>query len=200
MKAGTSTSTISAPASRSASKACSRRSTTSGLAPSGRSVIRPTRRPATPKSRCRVMSSGALADRRRVHRVVARDGLEQQRGIGDRGREGPDLVEAGRERHEPVATHRTVGRLDTDHAAQRCGLADRAAGVGTEAERRRTLRQPPLPIHRSSRRAPGSCRAGCGWGRTPSSRCSIPSRTRRGSSCRRSTAPASRSLVTTVAS
>ena len=37
---------------------------------------------------------------------------------------------------EPVARHRAVGRLHADDAAQRRGLADRAAGVGAERERR----------------------------------------------------------------
>ena len=37
---------------------------------------------------------------------------------------------------EPVARHRAVGRLHADDAAQRRGLAHRAAGVGAERERR----------------------------------------------------------------
>ena len=37
----------------------------------------------------------------------------------------------------------------------------------------------------TTHRAPSTCRAGCGWDRTPSSRSSCPWRTRRGSSSRR---------------
>ena len=77
----------------------------------------------------------ALADRGRVHRVVAGDRLEHERGVGDVVGERADLVEARRERDEPVAADRAVGGLDADDAAQRGGLADRAAGVGAEADR-----------------------------------------------------------------
>ena len=51
MNAGTCTSTTVAPAATSASNATSSRSSTSGSAPSGRSVMRPTRNPSTPWSR-----------------------------------------------------------------------------------------------------------------------------------------------------
>ena len=61
---------------------------------------------------------------------------EQQRRILDRARERPDLVERRGERHEAVAGNQAVGRLETHDAAERRGLADRAAGVGAERQRR----------------------------------------------------------------
>ena len=98
--------------------------------------MRPTRSPMTPKSSWLRDVERALADRCRVHRIVPRDHFEQERRIGDRVGERPDLVEAGREGDEPVAAHGAVGRLDPDHAAQRRGLADRTARVGSQAQRR----------------------------------------------------------------
>ena len=65
---------------------------------------------------------------------MAGDDVEEQRRVGDRRRERPDLVERAGERDQPVAGHPPVGRLDADRAAQRGGLADRAAGVGAQRE------------------------------------------------------------------
>ena len=77
-----------------------------------------------------------LGDRRGITRIVAADGLEQQRRVGDGGGERADLVEARRERDEPVAAHPPERRLHAHHAAQRRRLADGAAGVRTEARSR----------------------------------------------------------------
>ena len=57
-------------------------------------------------------------------------------GVGHSAGEGADLVERRGERHQAVARHPPVGGLQADDAAQRGGLADRAAGVGAERQRR----------------------------------------------------------------
>ena len=133
----------------------------------------------------------------RAHRAPARCGIDvesigswppitssSERGIGDRRAERTDLVEARRERDEPVAGDQPVGRLHADHAAERRGQADRAAGVGAERERQRSPRRPRPRCRPTTRRRLGWGRAGSRWARTPSSRSTSPSRTRRGSSCR----------------
>ena len=59
----------------------------------------------------------------------------EERGVLHRGGERPDLVERAGEGDQPVARDAAVGGLHPDHAAERGGLADRATGVGAEAER-----------------------------------------------------------------
>ena len=71
-------------------------------------------------------------ERGRVHLVAADDVREQQRRVADRAGERADLVERRRERDQPVARDRAVGRLHADDAAEGRGLADRAAGVAAE--------------------------------------------------------------------
>ena len=77
-------------------------------------------------------------DRRRggVALVAAGDRVEQRRRVADVAGERPDLVERRGERDDPVARHPAVGRLQPDDPGQRRRLADRAAGVGAERERR----------------------------------------------------------------
>ena len=113
--------------------------------------------------------------------------------------ERPDLVEAARERDQAVARDAPVRGLDADDAAERRGLPDRATGVGAERERREPGRDRRRPILRSSPPARGRCRAGCGSGRTPSSRWTSPSRTRRGWSSPTTMPPAAAMRSTTVA-
>ena len=84
----------------------------------------------------------------------------------------------------PYRRHDAVGGLHADDAAQRGRLADRAAGVGAQAERRRSRRPPPRRCRRWSRPGTRAGRAGCASARTPSSPSTSPWRTRRGSSCR----------------
>ena len=71
-----------------------------------------------------------------VARVAAEEHGGGEGGVLHRAREGADLVERRGEGDEAVAADPAVGRLQADHAAQRGGLADRAAGVGAEGERR----------------------------------------------------------------
>ncbi len=71
-----------------------------------------------------------------VHRVVPGDHRVQQRGVEHRARARAGLVERGGERDEPVARDRAVRRLHADGAGDGRGLADRAAGVGADRQRR----------------------------------------------------------------
>ena len=48
--------------------------------------------------------------------------------------ERPHLVQRRRERHQAVAAHPPVGRLQPHHAAERGRLADGAAGVGAQGD------------------------------------------------------------------
>ncbi len=146
MNAGTSTSTIVAPAAASASNACSVRSTTSGSAPSrqvGDAADAQTLDAAVEHGRSsRAAARGSTSSRSGRGRAMT---SQRERGVGDGVRERPDLVEAAGERDQPVAADAAVRRLDADHAAQRRRLADRAAGVGAERRAARTRRRPPPP-------------------------------------------------------
>ena len=101
---------------------------------------------------------------------------------------------------QAVARHAAVGRLQADDAAQRRRLTDRSAGVGAERQRRHARRHRRRRSAARCRPACGRAPTGCAPGRTPSSRSTSPSRTRRSWSCRRSTAPAASRRATTVAS
>ena len=78
--------------------------------------------------------------------------LETERGILDRSRERPDLIERRGERDEPEARDAAVGRLHPDDAAERGRLANRSAGVRSERDRRHARR------HRDRRSAARSAR------------------------------------------
>ena len=87
--------------------------------------------------------AGRLDDRRDrrvdgggVQRVVPADDRVQQRGVEHRAGARAGLVQAGRQRDEAVAGDAAVGRLDADGAGDGGGLADRAAGVGADGQRR----------------------------------------------------------------
>ena len=62
--------------------------------------------------------------------------LEHERALGHRARHRADVIEAGREREAPVDRHAAVRGLEPRGAAGRRGDADRAAGVGAEADGR----------------------------------------------------------------
>ena len=74
--------------------------------------------------------------RRGVQRVVPADDLVQQRRVEHGPGHRAGLVEAAGHRHDALARDAAVGRLDPDGAGQRAGLADRAAGVGADRQRR----------------------------------------------------------------
>ena len=77
-----------------------------------------------------------LGRRGRVAIVATGDRVEQRRRVAGVAGERPDLVERAGERDDAVAADPAVGRLHPDDPAQRRRLADRAAGVGADRERR----------------------------------------------------------------
>ena len=78
--------------------------------PLARAATRPPRRPR-PAGRTR--SSGTSTGARGgVALVAAGDRVQQRRGVASVARERPDLVEAARERHDPVPADPAVGRLE----------------------------------------------------------------------------------------
>ena len=70
-----------------------------------------------------------------MHRICTAQHIRQQCGILDTARHRTDLVERGRKRNQTIARYRAVGRLETDYAAERRRLTNRAAGVRTDCER-----------------------------------------------------------------
>ena len=101
----------------------------------------PTRRPWTSARRAASTTGGRWGvDRRGVHRVVAADDRVQQRRVEHGARARAGLVEAGGQRHEPVAGDPAIRRLDADRAGDGGGLADRAAGVRADRQRRLVCR------------------------------------------------------------
>ena len=74
--------------------------------------------------------------RGRVALVAAGHRVEQRGRVPCIARERADLVERARECHDPVARHAPVRGLHAHDPAERRRLADRAAGVRADAERR----------------------------------------------------------------
>ena len=73
--------------------------------------------------------------------IVPADDVHEQRGVGDGPAERADLVERAGEGDQPIPADAAVGGLETDQAAQRRRLADRAAGVGAERRAAHPRRQ-----------------------------------------------------------
>ena len=67
-----------------------------------------------------------------VLRIVPGDGLEDQRRVVHRAGERPNLIQGRGESDEAEAGNAAIGRFQAHDPAMRGGLADRAAGVGTE--------------------------------------------------------------------
>ena len=67
-----------------------------------------------------------------VARVVAGDGAEQDGCVGHVFGEGPDLIEGGRVRDQPIAADAAIGGLDPHDAAEGSRLAHAAARVRPE--------------------------------------------------------------------
>ncbi len=141
MAAGTDASSTLAPAAASASAASRTRAATSGAMPSpSSSVITPTRRPSTPSSRTVRETAGAgsgidVESSGSWPAMTSSSSAASATVVAN----GPIWSRLRRERDQAVAADPAVGRLHADHAAQRRGLADRAAGVGAE---RRAARSP----------------------------------------------------------
>ena len=102
---------------------------------------------------------------------------------------GPTWSRRRGERDRAVAADAAVRGLDADRAGDVRGLADRAAGVGAERQRRLEARRRPRPSRRRNRRGCGRGPTGCGSGRTRSARWTSPSRTRPCWSCRAGPGP-----------
>jgi len=62
--------------------------------------------------------------------------VEQDRCVPDVAGERPDLIERAREGDDAVPANPAIGWLHADDAAQRRGLADAAAGIGANRDRR----------------------------------------------------------------
>ena len=90
--------------------------------------------------------------RGRVHGVVSDEVGQQERRVAHRAGERADLVQRRGERDEAVARHRAVGGLHAHDAAERGRLADGAAGVAAQSERRLVGRHRG---RRSAARSPG---------------------------------------------
>ena len=108
-----------------------------------------------------------------------------ERRVGGRPRDRADLIERRGERQQAVAGDAAVGRLQADDAAERRRLADRSAGVGAERQRRAARGDRRRRAAARAARACDRSPTDSARGRTRSSRWTIPSRTRRSSSCRR---------------
>ena len=61
--------------------------------------------------------------------------VQQQRAVGHRAGQRPDMVEREGQREHAAARHQAVGRLQPDDAAGAGRIAHRAAGVGAERHR-----------------------------------------------------------------
>ena len=96
--------------------------------------------------------AGSACRAGRVVRIVARDGMEEDRVVLDRARHRTDVIERMGQREDAVEADRAVGRLQPDDAAAGRGIAHRAAGVGAERRRRQARGQRRA---RAARRAAG---------------------------------------------
>jgi len=74
-------------------------------------------------------------DAGRVAAVVPGDYFQGQRRVAHVTGQRADLVQARGEGHQAIAAHAAIGGLETDHAAETGGLADRAAGVRAQGQR-----------------------------------------------------------------
>ena len=75
-----------------------------------------------------------------VHGIVAANGVHGGSGIANAARERANLVERAAERDDAVTRNHAIGRLHADNAAERCGLANGTARVGTERDARKASR------------------------------------------------------------
>ena len=122
--------------------------------------------------------------RRGIARIAPGDHAEQRGRVLHAAGERSDVIERTGEGRQPVARNAAVGRRHAHHAAERRRLPDRAAGVASRATPRPFPAPPPPPIRRSILPARDRAPPDCAPGRTPSSRSTIPWRTRRSWSCR----------------
>ena len=156
---GRSTSTSVAPSARERVQAASKAARTSASTPGveqRRAARRCAGRATSPVSAAVIVGHGrgdAVESRGSLPAITRATAPRRAHGA----RERADLIERRGEGDQAVARDAAVGRLEPDDAAERRRLADRAAGVGAERERRHAAPPPRPPIRRSSRR-------GCGRG------------------------------------
>ena len=153
----------------------------------GRARRRRADRPAAP---------GASRGRRRRSRRSRRS----TRPPPPRPRHRPDVGRRGEEIGLLRVRDAPERRLEADDAAAGRGEADGAAAVGAERERSLAASRPRRRRRRRSRPRCARDPTGCGWRRRAGCRSAACGRTRAWWSCRRGSAPASRSRRTGTAS
>ena len=77
----------------------------------------------------------------RIVRIMAGDGVEQNRIVLDIARHRPDVIERIGQREHAAEADRAVSRFHSDDAATSRGIAHRAAGIGAERGRRKACRE-----------------------------------------------------------
>ena len=70
-----------------------------------------------------------------VGRILPRDHFEDECEVGNRTREGADMIELARQRQHAGARDEPMARLDREYAAEGGGPDDRSVGLGAERER-----------------------------------------------------------------
>ena len=138
--------------------------------------------------------------RRRIARIVPGNHVHHERGISHRCGERTNLIQRRREGEEAISRDTTVGRFETDHAAQGSRLADRAARYRSRAPAGPSRPRPRRPIRRSI--LPASDRAAHGLRVGPNAEFSVEEPIANSSQFVFPTmmAPAASSRSTTVAS
>ena len=75
-----------------------------------------------------------------VHGIMAANGVHGGSGIANAARERANLVKRAAERDDAITRNHAIGRLHANNAAERCGLANGTARVGTERDARKASR------------------------------------------------------------
>ena len=97
-----------------------------------------------------------LLRRRGVAGIRSREHPQHQRRVGGGPSQRPNLIQRRGKGEQAVARDAPVGRLEADDAAERRGLPDRSARIGTEGDGGRSRRDcRRRPAARPARRAIG---------------------------------------------
>jgi hypothetical protein len=70
-----------------------------------------------------------------VGRIVAGDHLKDQREVGNRAREGADMIKLARQGQDARAGDEAISRFDCEHAAEGGRTDDRSVGLAADRER-----------------------------------------------------------------
>src|SRR5215469_4766519 len=89
------------------------------------------RRGLRPQSGCIILNGYVHAAC--VLRIVASDDLKHKSGIHRRSCHGTNMVEGPSQRYHSPRAHASVGGLESDDTAVRCGDADGPTGIGTNS-------------------------------------------------------------------